>query len=1298
MGTKVLWTIVALAVAASTPLRAQQTGSCAEADDFSLVRDPYYCYRFYQCIDGSPYPLRCPDDQWFDEGRQVCDDPAVVECELEDRPPTVTPTPGICNDAEDNRLVLHPLFCNEYYLCVGQIGFPVMCPTGLWFDEARQICGDPADISCPHGRPGAARCRDEPDFGLVRSEYACYRYYQCVNGFPYPMVCPEELWFDAERDLCDVPENVQCVLEPSLPVPPTPGICNETPNNAMRANPTACNKYYVCINEIGWSKYCPLNLWFDEARQTCSVPGATDCALGPPLPPPRPDNPCNDVENLGFVRDEYYCYEYYQCRNGYPFPLICPADQWFDEGLQRCADYTTVECEVADGPPPPIVPTPGICNEVYEERLVLHPRFCNQYYICSNQIGIPVICPTGLWFSEDTQSCVSPLLVDCPHGVTPPPEDPWAMCDGVEGYGYVRHPNYCYRYFQCIDGTPYPMICEGDLIFDRERQVCDEQRYVQCEVTPPPVVRPPSTVGICIDAPDGQLEANPQYCNQYYICIHEAGWRLVCPLGLWFDVERQTCSEPGTVECGLAPERPSTTPSPYARCSGIPNNAYVRDDSYCYRYYKCVNGSPFPMICPNEQWFDDRLQQCRPQEDVICVISEPPTRPPPTAGICNGVANRIQVRHPTTCNQFYVCDNQIGFPLVCPFAMWFDEERQTCLPVAETACDLGPPTTTTLAPHPWGQCDTAPNYSFVRNEYYCYRYFQCVDGRPYPLICAGELWFDEERQVCDEQANVRCVVNPAPPTVPATPGICDGVPNGEMTLNPRACNQYYICVDQIGYSLLCPEGLWFDAQYQRCGRPGQVYCPLVPIVTTPDPFEVCDGVQEGGLLRNEFYCYRYFQCKDGVPYPMICRAGLWFDQERQVCDEPSNVQCFLRPGQAEPPVATPGICVGVPNGQFTRNWNFCNQYYLCVDQVGWAQICPDGLWYDEDRQICDLIANVQCPMSPTTIAPSPWDRCVGVEDFSFVEDEDFCYRYYQCVNGIPYPLICPNDQWFDLRRQVCDSTDNVECEPHGVLPPPLPTDGICTGLTNSVQVLHPVFCNRFYICVDQVGFPQSCAAGLWFDESRQTCASPLEVECPNGLTTTPSPIQGICDNVPAGTYVPNPLDCSRYYVCVNYYPYSLACPGGTWFDRNRLQCVPIDEAECADTVTTVPTPGICYGLADGLRVPSPDSCSLFYTCYNEGGTPSFCPPGQWFNEELQDCDDPENVDCTREPSTTAQPTTGICEGQPDGRYVASPYSCTQFYVCVNDTGYPSVCGPGLWFSEAAQDCVDPDDSECVLEP
>ncbi|XP_001848668.2 uncharacterized protein LOC6038983 [Culex quinquefasciatus] len=1234
---KVYWAALAL-VLVIVGANAQDD-LCGERPNFSFVRNENYCYRYFMCIYGFAYPMRCSGEFWFSEESQSCQPQDQVTCDITGPPPTPVPTPGICDNTEDNELVLHPYFCNTYYICVGQIGTPVVCPSGMWFDAERRICADPLDVSCPHGPTGAARCRMEEDFALVPNEHYCYRYYQCINGFPYPMSCPDNTWFDAVRDVCDDPANVECILEPGEPIrPPTPRICDNTPNNVLTANPTACNKYYVCVDQIGWSKICPLNLWFDEQQQTCVPAGTVDCPLGPPFPPETTTTPfsrCDDVPNLSFVRNEDYCYRYFQCRNGVPFPLICQNNLWFSEEQQRCVDPDTIECEI-DHPPPPVTPTPGICNDAEDGQLVQHPFHCNQYYLCVNGVGFPTICPSGQWFDEPNQTCNNPLFVDCPHGPSTPAPDPFAVCEGVTDYHFVENDNYCYRYFQCIGGTPYPLVCHDGMWFDEERQLCDRPEYVECDATPPPIVRPPAFADICDDVRDGELAPHHTFCNEYFLCVREVGWPLICPPGLWFDQEQQTCSAAGTVECTLAPERPPVTESPYARCSGIPENAYVRDPNYCYRYFKCVGGSPFPMICPNEQWFDERQQRCRDRSEVDCVVEDEPPRPPPTAGICNGVTNAIQVPNPRACNQFYICVDEIGFPQICGPGLWFDEERQTCSPPGETSCDLGPPPTTTIAPHPWALCDDAPNYSLVASPNYCYRFFQCIDGAPFPMICPNELWFDEERQMCADSSEVSCVVNPNPPVVPPTPQICAGIANGRQVQNPRACNQFYVCVDQVGYSLVCPTGLWFDEFHQICSPPSSTYCPLAPVTTTPSPYERCHGIPDYETVRNDFFCYRYYQCLDEVAYPMICRPGLWYDHERQVCDLSRNVQCELRPGNPGPINPTPGICDDVQDGRFERNWNFCNQYYLCVGQVGYPQICPDGLWFSENRQTCDLPDNVFCPLGASTPAPTPETRCYGKSDLSLVHNEYYCYRYFQCFNGIPYPMICSGELWFSEADQSCLPADEVECVVQDRPPVVPPTPQICDGVTNGRQVLHPFFCNQFYVCIDQVGFRQVCPFGLWFSEELQNCVSAGEAECPHGLTPTASPIENICVDKPMGAKVANPTDCSWFFICINGEPFPSPCPEGMEFDGPLRQCVPAGEAECSDSVTTPATPHPCFEEEDYTLVRSPYSCAGYYECIGGYGRPSFCTEGEYFSEELQRCDAAENVDCSVEDSSSEE--------------------------------------------------------------
>ncbi|XP_062565925.1 uncharacterized protein LOC134228158 [Armigeres subalbatus] len=1217
------WAILALLLLLFRAARAQ-TDVCEDQPNFSFVANADYCYRYFLCIYGTPYPMRCSGDLWFDEESQRCQDPSTTICEADGGPST--PTEGICDDTANGELVLHPDFCNTYYICFGEAGVAVVCPEGMWFDVERQICADALDVSCPHGPTGSARCRLEEDLALVPSDTDCNRFYKCINEFPYPMVCPDNTWFDSSRDVCNDSVNADCVIEPEQP---TTNICNFMVDTWLVPNPTVCNKYYVCVNEIGWPKICPLNMWFDEAGQTCAPAGTIDCPLGPAIPPETTTSPtsrCDDVENLYLVPSDENCYQYYQCLNGVPFPLVCPRDQWFSEEMQRCVDEGTIECEI-DHDPPPATATPGICTDVADGQLILHPLYCNRYYICVNEVGTSITCAQGLWFDVQSQSCTNPIFVDCPHGPTTPAPDPFAVCDGVLDYRFVRSEYYCYRYFHCIGGTPYPLVCHDGMWFDESRQVCDREEYVECDAIPPPIVRPPEIDGICNDVEDGYLVPHHTFCNEFFMCVRDVGWSLVCPPGLWFDEEQQTCSLGGTVPCSLAPERPAVTESPYAVCTGIPNMAYVRDPDYCYRYYKCVSGSPFPMICPSGQLFDQRQQSCRDAAEVECPIEDESPRPPASSGVCSGVPSGIQVPNPSACNQFYICVDEVGFPQVCNFGLWFDEDQQNCLQPEESFCDLGPPITTTVAPHPWIMCDDVPNYSYVASTNYCYRFFQCIEGAPFPMICRGNLWFDFESQSCKNPEDVYCIVSPNPPVVPSTPGICTNVTDGRQVRNPLACNQFYVCVEGVGYSLVCPDGMWFDEFYQVCQQPSLTYCPLSPQVTTPSPYERCLGEDDNRLLRNDFYCYRYYHCINEVAYPMICRPGRWFDFDRQLCDLTNNVICELRPGNPGPIVSTPAICEGVDDGQFVRNWNYCNQYYLCVEEIGHSQICPDGLWFDELRQTCDRSDNVYCPLGASTSAPTLESRCFGVQDLSFINDDEYCYRFFQCKNGVPYPMICSGDLWFAEESQQCLSKDQVTCEAADRPEVDPPTDDICAGITNGRQVLHPQFCNQFYVCIDQVGFRQVCPLGLWFEEDRQSCVNPEQVDCPHGLYPTPSPIEGICDGASSGSKVPNPEDCTWFYICVDEVPFASPCAEGLAFDKNQLTCVPEAEAECADVVATVPAPGPCYGVDDHTLVRNPYNCEAFFSCLGGHATPTFCPPNMYFDETLQICDSAANVEC-----------------------------------------------------------------------
>jgi len=59
------------------------------------------------------------------------------------------------------------------------------------------------------------------------------------------------------------------------------------------------------------------------------------------------------------------------------------------------------------------------------------------------------------------------------------------------------------------------------------------------------------------------------------------------------------------------------------------------------------------------------------------------------------------------------------------------------------------------------------------------------------------------------------------------------------------------------------------------------------------------------------------------------------------------------------------------------------------------------------------------------------------------------------------------------------------------------------------------------------------------------------------------------------SFVPSPVDCSKYYVCVHSEPVEMSCPEGLWFDRELNVCDFPANVDCAGTHVCANEKGIC---------------------------------------------------------------------------------------------------------------------------
>ncbi|XP_049298646.1 uncharacterized protein LOC125771742 [Anopheles funestus] len=418
--------------------------------------------------------------------------------------------------------------------------------------------------------------------------------------------------------------------------------------------------------------------------------------------------------------------------------------------------------------------------------------------------------------------------------------------------------------------------------------------------------------------------------------------------------------------------------------------------------------------------------------------------------------------------------------------------------------------------------------------------------------------------------------------------------------------------------------------------------------------EICIGVPNLTYVRSPQACYLYYACIDGQAYGYTCPDDLWFSMELQRCVPQDEADCDIEPAPElpeAPPRPPSPECEDVPDFTYLASTTSCQFYYQCIDNIAFRLSCPRGYWFSIELGRCGNRFEVECDideptLTPTLPTPGPSEPnlCFGRPNFSYVQHPQFCQLFYYCLNGTPFPMICRNGFFFEENIQDCIPEEEAQCSNPG-LPgsTPGPTPGICNNVEDGVMVINPQFCNQYYVCVEGTAYPTLCPDGTWFDDEQQSCGNPIDVFCPNGPPTTPTP--NVCVGIDDGEYVPSPQRCEAYYVCADGIGYILYCSPGLWFDQTTRECISPADAICnvPTPPTPPPTPTIpptvpptgppeqgnqqCIGLPNGTYVPSLDDCSRFYICFNEGAYPSNCLGGLYFNPETMLCDLPENVQC-----------------------------------------------------------------------
>jgi Chitin binding Peritrophin-A domain len=187
-----------------------------------------------------------------------------------------------------------------------------------------------------------------------------------------------------------------------------------------------------------------------------------------------------------------------------------------------------------------------------------------------------------------------------------------------------------------------------------------------------------------------------------------------------------------------------------------------------------------------------------------------------------------------------------------------------------------------------------------------------------------------------------------------------------------------------------------------------------------------------------------------------------------------------------------------PNGD-------CQDYFGCHQGVAHPMRCPDGLYFDVDRQMCYYSELVNCHLES--------DPCYGLAQWTFLPNHDEgCAAFIRCDNNRSEYLRCPDGLQFDPNTDGCNFPEYVDCaDPIPPLPTtpaattpssttpqtPNPNDPRCSGKSDNTLVPDIARgCAAFLQCFNQYAIlPQMCPDPFWFDFPRQMCNHQENVDC-----------------------------------------------------------------------------------------------------------------------------------------------------------------------------------------------------------
>ncbi|KAH8411088.1 hypothetical protein KR222_002346, partial [Zaprionus bogoriensis] len=906
---------------------------------------------FCSC-DMIPTYSHCAFGRIFDTSQGACVDELAVNA--------VACDPLECTNRVSNEPFASKETSEGFCSCDGKDGTVTFhkCSSGKIFDRTFAMCVDKYNIQKRSIEP-------EETFLCILNEKRsipanCSQYEICLDGNWRKRTCTEERYYNPEQQRCLEPrDDMVCNSARVSGLPP----CNMDseseimPYEKGKAN---CLQYFRCSAGKWRLRSCPKRQHYMPSLGTCL-----------PIPEFVGDNFCewinrtksaSQCQHLTVRPSPNDCSAFLMCSENNWWTHHCPLGMYFSRKLNYCVPNDSDQCQLVSN----ATATTACING--ESRAI--PSSCQNYELCVGGQWLRRTCNKLEQF-EPLLGCVINDGSCQGNGVR-------RLCKAGEVRELPSINNNCTQFFYYCEADEWHLgNCLRGQSFVRELGKC--QTLDKCRALL-------SGASTCLGQSDGHSVPHPNDCKRFYLCLHEQAALLQsCTAGSFFDAGLGYC-RPNDGSCQL----------PHSICANT-TEGLIPHVQNCYAYYNCSVSSHNDTLlyCPNGQYFDTSMRQCRlDQGQCSSTAMQPMSFSEVSRNLCQGLAHGTRIPHALHCNLYYVCVRSLAILVQCADKQYFSAVLGECVMEVASDTDFRPQCERGQLPE--GEmnsatfsCSSLQDGSYVPDNRDCTKYYICARSLALTQRCADGTYFDAEQLLCLQDDGVcpyvrkinvnQTLANLNDTNMPPNPMMCEGK-HGYIMADPANCNNFYICVSNKLRGERCYSGYFFNATLNQCeymelptaddkemqlktkgkttGLVEHDSFETQPQLTekcTDEPTDftnLCEVIGVGASIAEPGDCRRYISCDESEPTSQRCRNGESYDSLLGICRQ-NDGTCLMENGERV------GVC-NKKHGQLAHDSDNCRRYFVCVHGQKIEAECEPGHYFNKATNTCQQDVLQQC--------------------------------------------------------------------------------------------------------------------------------------------------------------------------------------------------------------------------------------------------------------------------------------------------------------------------------------------------